>query len=133
MRGVGMDCTANCSVLLQQSRARKKAAKWRDGPNADSGATTKGKTAAKRSLRNSISDFDQAASDVAFRFLRQPSRPKPPRPEAKRGSAAGSGVAEAVTTSATTYDVLLPWSVIKTFGTEKVMESNGVVEMKPKN
>ena len=27
-----------------------------------------------------------------FRFLRQPSRPKPPRPVAKSGSAAGSGV-----------------------------------------
>src|SRR5690349_7094501 len=32
------------------------------------------------------------ATACAFRFLRQPSRPNPPRPVAKSGSAAGSGV-----------------------------------------
>ena len=31
---------------------------------------------------------------AAFRFLRHPSRPKPARPVAKSGSAAGSGTAE---------------------------------------
>src|SRR6185437_11630976 len=37
--------------------------------------------------------FDQAAIAAdAFRFLRQPSRPNAPRPVAKSGSAAGSGV-----------------------------------------
>ena len=37
--------------------------------------------------------FDQAASAaVLFRFLRQPSRPNAPRPEAKSGRVAGSGV-----------------------------------------
>jgi hypothetical protein len=35
--------------------------------------------------------FVQAAA-CAFRFLRQPSRPKPPRPVAKSGRAAGSEV-----------------------------------------
>ena len=43
-------------------------------------------------LRNSNRCFDQAAAS-AFRFLRQPSRPNAPRPQAKSGSAAGSGVA----------------------------------------
>jgi hypothetical protein len=51
------------------------------------------KTAARRSLRNPIRCFDQAAaSAAAFRFLRQPSKPNAPRPEAKSGRAAGSGV-----------------------------------------
>jgi hypothetical protein len=38
--------------------------------------------------------FDQAAAIAAasFRFLRQPSRPIAPRPAAKSGRAAGSGV-----------------------------------------
>jgi hypothetical protein len=31
-----------------------------------------------------------------FRFLRQPSRPKPPRPVAKSGKAAGRGVVSSV-------------------------------------
>ena len=47
-----------------------------------------GKTASRRSFRNSIKSFDQAA---AFRFLRQPSRPSAPRPMAKSGSAPGRG------------------------------------------
>ena len=34
----------------------------------------------------------QAAIAAPFRFLRQPSRPNAPRPVAKRGRAAGSGV-----------------------------------------
>jgi hypothetical protein len=57
------------------------------------GSGTKRKTASRRSLRNPIKCFDQAAS-AAFRFLRQPSRPKAPRPVAKSGRAAGSGVPE---------------------------------------
>ena len=46
----------------------------------------------RRSLRNSIRCLDQAAGAAAFRFLRQPSRPNAPRPVAKSGRAAGSGV-----------------------------------------
>ena len=38
--------------------------------------------AARRSLRNPIKCFDQAASTAAFRFLRHPSRPNAPRPVA---------------------------------------------------
>ena len=49
----------------------------------------------RRSLQNSIGCFDQAAIAAAFRFLRQPSKPNAPRPEAKSGSAAGRGVADA--------------------------------------
>src|ERR1019366_9996834 len=63
-------------------------------PLADSCTATNStnrKTASRRSLRNRIRCFDQAAS--AFRFLRQPSRPNAPRPEAKSGRAAGRGVA----------------------------------------
>jgi hypothetical protein len=52
------------------------------------------KTASRRSLRNPIRCFDQAASAAAFRFLRQPSRLNAPRPVAKSGRAAGRGVAE---------------------------------------
>ena len=53
----------------------------------------KRKTASRRSLRNPIRCFDQAATiAAAFRFLRQPSRPNAPRPVAKSGRAAGSGV-----------------------------------------
>ena len=48
---------------------------------------------ARRSLRNLIRCFGQAASAVAaFFFLRQPSKPNAPRPVAKSGRAAGSGV-----------------------------------------
>jgi hypothetical protein len=43
------------------------------------------------SLRNPISLFCQAD---AFRFLRQPNKPNAPRPLAKSGRAAGSGVVE---------------------------------------
>src|ERR1035437_1129288 len=39
-----------------------------------------------------MSGFDQAATAVAFRILRQPSRPSAPRPVAKSGSVAGKGV-----------------------------------------
>ena len=53
----------------------------------------------RRSLRNPIRCFDQAAAGAAavffrfaFRFLHQPSRPIEPRPLAKSGSAAGRGV-----------------------------------------
>jgi hypothetical protein len=53
----------------------------------------KRKTAPRRSLQNPIKCFDHAAERaVFFRFLRQPSRPNPPRPEAKSGRAAGIGV-----------------------------------------
>jgi hypothetical protein len=39
--------------------------------------------------------FDQTAAAAAFfRFLRQPSRPRAPRPDTKRGSAPGMGVAK---------------------------------------
>src|SRR5208283_102818 len=48
----------------------------------------------RRSLRNPIRCFAQAASAAAFRYLRQPSRPIAPRPVAKSGSAAGSGVCD---------------------------------------
>ena len=40
--------------------------------------------------------FDYAVSAAAFFFLRQPSKPKPPRPDAKSGRAAGNGVAKLV-------------------------------------
>jgi hypothetical protein len=40
------------------------------------------------------SGFFQVASAAAFLFLRQPSRPNAPRPEAKSGRAAGRGVAD---------------------------------------
>src|ERR1039458_10172550 len=46
------------------------------------------KTATRRSLRNPIRCFDQAARAAAFRFPRQPSRPNAPWPVAKSGSAA---------------------------------------------
>jgi hypothetical protein len=52
---------------------------------------TKRKTASRRSLRNSVGCFDQAAS-LVFRFLRQLSIPIAPRPLANSGSAAGIGV-----------------------------------------
>jgi hypothetical protein len=51
----------------------------------------KRKTASRRSLRNAITYIDQATS-LAFRILRQPSRPKAPRPLAKSGNVAGKGV-----------------------------------------
>jgi hypothetical protein len=41
---------------------------------------------------NSAADLDQAARDASFFFLRQPSKPMAPRPPAKSGRAAGSGV-----------------------------------------
>jgi hypothetical protein len=44
----------------------------------------------------------------AFRFLRQPSRPKPPMPVAKSGSAAGSGVAAGEIVPETLSKVSLP-------------------------
>src|SRR5664280_926790 len=47
---------------------------------------------ARRSLRNPIRCFDQAAAAAAFRFLRQPSIPNAPRPLTKSGRAAGNGV-----------------------------------------
>ena len=52
------------------------------------------KTASRRSLRNPIRFFGQAAAIAAafFRFLRQPSKPNAPSPEAKSGRAAGKGV-----------------------------------------
>jgi hypothetical protein len=51
------------------------------------------KTASRRSLRNPIACFDQAAAATcAFRFLRQPNGPITPKPVAKSGSAAGIGV-----------------------------------------
>ena len=54
----------------------------------------------ERPPRNLISYFYQAAGAAAafFRFLRQPSRPNAPRPVAKSGSAAGSGVASGLPT-----------------------------------
>jgi hypothetical protein len=60
-------------------------------------ARTKRKTALRRSLRISFFDFDQAARAraAAFRFLRQPSIPIAPRPVAKSGKDAGSGVSDA--------------------------------------
>ena len=45
----------------------------------------------RRSCRNSIKSFDQAA---AFRFLRQLRKPSAPRPVAKRGSVVGSGTTD---------------------------------------
>src|SRR5580692_316394 len=52
------------------------------------------KTASRRSVRNRIRCFVQAAAKVVavFRLLRQPNKPNAPRPEAKSGKAAGSGV-----------------------------------------
>ena len=44
--------------------------------------------AARRSLRNPIKCFDQAASTAAFRFLRHPRRPNALRPVAKSGERA---------------------------------------------
>jgi hypothetical protein len=46
------------------------------------------KTASRRFLRNPIRCFNQPARAVAFFFLRQPRRPKAPRPLAKSGSTA---------------------------------------------
>src|SRR5690242_15519930 len=43
--------------------------------------------------------LDHAARAAAFFFLHQPSRPNPPRPLAKSGSAAGSGVSEPIETA----------------------------------
>lgn len=65
------------------------------------------KAASRRPLRNSIGYFDQAAARAAefFRFLRRVSRPSAPRPEAKRGRAAGSGMLDiAVISSSKTLD-----------------------------
>ena len=61
---------------------------------ANAGRTKRKDRLARRSLRNPIRCFDQAAASAAafLRFLRQPSRPNAPRPEAKSGSAPGSGV-----------------------------------------
>ena len=41
---------------------------------------------------NQIMYFDYAVRAAAIRFLRQPSRPNAPRPEAKSGRVAGRGV-----------------------------------------
>jgi hypothetical protein len=50
----------------------------------------------------------------AFRFLRELSRPRPPMPVAKSGSAAGSGVTTAVNTPPTWCQLnLASWSLIK--------------------
>jgi hypothetical protein len=43
-------------------------------------------------LAGAVRFTDQAATATAFRFLRQPSRPIAPRPVAKSGRVAGSGV-----------------------------------------
>src|SRR5258707_15324283 len=49
--------------------------------------------ASRRSLRNTMTCFlDQFVRAAVFRLLRHPSRPNAPRPVAKRGTAAGSGV-----------------------------------------
>ena len=61
------------------------------GPIADSCVAPKRKTASRRSLRNSVCCI-HAASATAFLFLRQPSRPRAPRPALNSGRAAGSGV-----------------------------------------
>jgi hypothetical protein len=49
-------------------------------------------------------------ASIAFRFLRHPSRPNPARPEAKSGSAAGSGTS--LTVGDTTNEELLAVSII---------------------
>ena len=58
------------------------------------GFVFRGKTTSRREMHSSL---DQAASPATFCFLRQPSRPNVPTPVAKRGSAAGSGVAAEMT------------------------------------
>jgi len=42
--------------------------------------------------RSEIGDQVAASAAASFRFLRQPNKPNAPRPVAKSGSAAGSGV-----------------------------------------
>ena len=64
---------------------------WAEGGMANT-ETERRKTASRRSIFELKFVNDQAAS-AAFRFLRQPNRPNAPRPEAKSGSAAGTGVA----------------------------------------
>jgi len=75
--------------------------------------STHRKTASRRPLRNPIRCFDQAAARAAefFRFLRQPSRPNAPRPVAKRGRAAGSGVAVTLTLSNPMYERLAEYPI----------------------
>lgn len=60
-----------------------------------------GKAAQRRPSPSFDALFVQATAR-AFCFLRQPSRPKAPRPLAKRGRVPGSGIAAGVTTDAST-------------------------------
>jgi hypothetical protein len=71
---------------LSQRRERSVVPK---GDNALAANHTKRKTANAAISPKSDQVFRSAA--IALRFLRQPSRPNAPRPEAKRGRAAGSG------------------------------------------
>ena len=65
--------------------------------------------------------YDYAAA-CAFRFLRQPSRPKPPRPVAKSGSAAGGSVTVAVPLILATFTSIGSWSI----SPPKVLESAAI-------
>src|SRR5260221_2211732 len=79
-------------------------------PIADFGELvgTNRKTASRRSLRD-LFFGRHAASAADFFFLRQPSRPKAPRPVAKRGNAAGKGVPAGVAAEPTTLS--RPWLI----------------------
>src|SRR5262249_28123518 len=71
------------------------------------------KTASRRSVRNTICCFRHAASAAAFRFLRHPNSPKTPRPVAKSGRAAGSGVAVGLEGDATAWNEGTPNRALK--------------------
>jgi hypothetical protein len=88
------------SASLQKVLNSCTAVKRREGP---SNRHSRARVAVKTNGRSQwASDapldalFVQATTACAFRFLRHPNRPNAPRPVAKSGNAAGSGVCETV-------------------------------------
>src|SRR5262245_17493061 len=77
-------------------------------------------TASRRSLRNCSLYFRYAANAADFFFLRQPSKPNAPRPVAKSGRAAGSGMAE--TTGVKVRPAReLEWTVLGSFSSPEAL------------
>jgi hypothetical protein len=84
-----------------------------------SSSSAKRKTASRGGLsevRSGVFDQAAASAEAFFRFLRQPNRPNAPRPLAKSGRAAGSGVADT--------DVTVTSSRANALGTSKELNIN---------
>jgi hypothetical protein len=87
-----------------------------DNSNADASISTM-----REVIIASIGEFSvMPVQACTFRFLRQPSRPSAPRPEAKSGSVAGSGVC-----------VTVPLDVLKTNSEEEVIWARDKFAMPP--